>query len=313
MEKGSRFNAVILYIKAIRIEYYVAYYFFVFMVLTLPSVVSYFRIDVRLPLILVTITGAGSYAMMVNNYYDYLIDKNNPTKKHLAYFVELYGKKKILFLCIINLTIFVVPSMLIAYTTKRLILALLALLGALLGFTYSAEPIRLKRRGLWGLISKFLLIFVLQTLYIFFSYKEALTIFDWLFVISASIFWTGATVVPSEAEDTVFDKSYGISTFALWIGPERSAVVMLVLSFVGGVGILVYYLLQTAYWAFIGLLVGFLIILSIMIRGTLLIRNLAFDQQVKWFVNKSPLFWSLSVGSMLIGNLLEISIRGLQL
>lgn len=125
----------------------------------------------------------------------------------------------------------------LSWQLNRWLLLGLVLIGLALGAGYSVEPVRLKGRGVAGLICLWLIIFVGPMILASVLVRP----FPTMDVIAISLAYgtlqMGVTLV-NTAEDYPEDLEAGVRTSVIALGLERGIRIALILMLVGGVGVL---------------------------------------------------------------------------
>ena len=187
-------------------------------------------LDLDLLLFAILFLSTITFACNINCYFDRDVDILK--KKNLARSVDILGVSNI-----INIMIFetIVISILIGYFFFQgyPIVALLASIGWFFGFAYSADPIRLKGRGLLGPIPVNLGVYVLPILAGHLVMDKDLSPGFLLFVTGYLLLNLGINLV-NVAEDYYVDKKSDITTIAHKLGIGKTLQTASLTSWVGG-------------------------------------------------------------------------------
>jgi 4-hydroxybenzoate polyprenyltransferase len=87
---------------------------------------------------------------VLNNYSDYPIDRRSQIKGYIADAVERVGLRKTLTLYWIEQALTVVAAAAVSVLLHNWLFVVVKLAGIVSGMMYNAEPLRMKRRGLWN-------------------------------------------------------------------------------------------------------------------------------------------------------------------
>jgi 4-hydroxybenzoate polyprenyltransferase len=87
---------------------------------------------------------------VLNNYSDYPIDRRSQIKGYVADAVERIGLRKTFALYWIEQALTVVAAAAVSVLLHNWLFVLVKLAGIVSGMLYNAEPVRMKRRGLWN-------------------------------------------------------------------------------------------------------------------------------------------------------------------
>lgn len=87
---------------------------------------------------------------VLNSYSDHPIDTRSPIKNFIAKGVDRIGRRAVLVLYTVEQIITIGMAVVISLLLHNWAFVAVKLLGVVSGFLYNAEPIRLKRHGLWN-------------------------------------------------------------------------------------------------------------------------------------------------------------------
>lgn len=156
------------------------------------------------------------YGYGINDIYDYKSDRINPRKK-LEYMLK---KKDIKFVKTLSsiIAIFFIFSVAL---TMNFTLLLLSIFFVILGYFYSAPPLRLKERPPLDSISNGLIYFLLP-------FSMGFSIYRSLFSLPTKVFWITGCVTATHALTTIvdveFDRKAKQKTFSIRFGARNAAI-----------------------------------------------------------------------------------------
>lgn len=149
-------------------------------------------------------------ACNINCLYDVKTDEKY--KKHLSSAVRTLGKKKVKTLITFEaITIIALISYLLS--KGYIITALLSLSGLIFGYIYSAEPIRVKGKGILSPFPVLIGLYTLPVLGGWFIFQNVLTLYIVIFSLGYALLNEGITLV-NTCEDYNEDMEEGIKTWA---------------------------------------------------------------------------------------------------
>ena len=168
------------------------------------------------------------FACNINSYFDYGVDKRY--KKYMSDSVDILHKSTLRRIMVVELFIalfFVVLFFVLGYP----IIGILALIGLLGAYGYSAEPLRVKKHGI---VSPFpiLILYTLPLLGGWFIFSDAVSINFIIFIIGYVLMNEGFTLV-NMCEDYSEDKKEGIATWAHVFGLQNTLKVAFLFSISG--------------------------------------------------------------------------------
>jgi 4-hydroxybenzoate polyprenyltransferase len=192
-------------------------------------------IYVGVPLYILLHYSIAFLACNVNCLYDYEVDKRY--KRYMSDSVDIFGKKSLktmifieIFGALILIGYFFLAGHFIAATA-----GLIGIFGAL---AYSAEPIRIKKRG-FASPMPILLLYTLPLIGGWFIYKDTLEMYFVIFLVGYVLMNEGYTLV-NMCEDYSEDKEEGISTWAHIFGLKdtlKLAYVFAICGILSGLGL----------------------------------------------------------------------------
>lgn len=171
-----------------------------------------FKIIIGFFAIILLFLGVG---FSVNECFDTKEDKYNKGKPNILLSQQMSFKKSLFFSILLGVLA------LILSTIFGLKVFLFCLTGLLIGFFYSAEPLRFKSRPFFDLISHGLFagVFLFVLPFLIFNYQ--MTVFHWL--ITFSIFYLSITLeLRNHLEDYESDKKGGVNTSVCFLGYNKS-------------------------------------------------------------------------------------------
>ena len=156
-----------------------------------------------------------SFTFSINNYYDIESDRENPRRISVNAFAS--GKISKQSGLILNLILVIIPLVVsFLYSLSVFFLCFIILIWM---WIYSAPPLRLKGRPGIDIIWHFLA-FVL--LIMWGSYiAGSISLINWLFAISFGVYSCIEQIL-NHIHDYEFDKKSGTTTFAVWIGLDKT-------------------------------------------------------------------------------------------
>jgi 4-hydroxybenzoate polyprenyltransferase len=290
-----------LLMKSIRPEYYIGYYIFGYALLTLPSFNPPDLTKVLFVFCILSV--AGAYAMMLNIYGDRFTDVLIPGKKYMAITVYIWTPKIVLVFAGIFASLLVLLHIL-GFVLNLLIdpqMSTIALvLGLFLAYTYSVEPLRTKEKPFWDIVTLFLLIFVVQTLYVF-AVVTQIGLREILLTLTLATLWLGSTVISSQLEDVPWDKMAGVHTFSSSNSVYVPIVSMVWFTVLGGSAsyLLMYTMYNNPYLLLIGL-----VVLPVLLEVVFTLKFL-FSKNYSSFKFLSPIEWFVTNTFILLSNLIS--------
>lgn len=168
------------------------------------------------------------FGCTINTYFDYDVDKLY--KKYMADSVDILGKR-FMKVFIIGMGLVAFSLILFFFIQGFLLVALLASVGLSGALLYSAEPVRIKKHGLFSPIP----VLILYTFPLFggwFVVKNEVSLFFILFVIGYMLMNEGFTLV-NTCEDYSEDKQQGIRTWAHMFGLKKTLTTAFIFSLSG--------------------------------------------------------------------------------
>ncbi len=171
-----------------------------------------------------------TFACNVNCLCDVHVDRKY--KRYMADAVSILGKGTVKSIIVVE-GIIAVFLIWLLYMWGCTTTAILALTGMLFGIIYSAEPFRVKRRGVWSPMPVFVGLYMLPVLGGWFLFKDTLPMYVMVFVAGYALLNEGITLV-NTCEDYGEDWSEGIRTWAHVFGLRTTMKIALVFTFTGG-------------------------------------------------------------------------------
>lgn len=205
------------------------------------------------------------FACNINTYFDYDVDKKYKTQ--LSDGVDTVGRdvlSRIMFLEAVIIFFMISIMALLGHG----ITAMLAIFGLLFAWAYSAEPVRMKKRGIWSPVPLIFGLYILPILGGWFVFRETLTVPFAIFSLGYLLMNQGFTFV-NTVEDYSEDRSEGIVTWAHIFGMRRTLDMAFFLSFFGilssfSISYLAYQKLDTT-WGLLAFLVSLVASASILL------------------------------------------------
>ncbi len=171
-----------------------------------------------------------TFACNINCLYDVRIDEKY--KKHMSTAVKTLGKNTVKTIILIEaMAILVIISYLIF--TGYYLTSLLSLSGLVFGYVYSAEPVRVKGRGILSPFPVLIGLYTLPVLGGWFIFQSTLTLYIVVFCIGYALLNEGITLV-NTCEDYKEDMEEGIKTWAHIFSMEKTMRVAFIFTTLGG-------------------------------------------------------------------------------
>ena len=165
---------------------------------------------------------------VLNNYSDYPIDRRSRIKGYIADAVERIGLRKTLAMYWIEQAVTVAAAAAVSELLHNWLFVVVKLAGIVSGMMYNAEPMRMKRRGLWNPIMVSVRFGFVPGLIAYFAVHGTISAGGWVILLGATLlsfsrgFWNAVS-------DTDEDRAEDIRTAAVVYGP-RAAMVSAVVS-----------------------------------------------------------------------------------
>lgn len=190
---------------------------------------------------------------VLNSWADYPIDSKSRIKNHVARAVKALGPRATLFVFVVETLVALVLAAVVTALIGSYAFFGVTLLGVFSGILYNAEPVRLKRRGLWNPAMMALRFgFVPGFLAYVAASPARITSGVWLLLIGMTLasfsrgFWNCVS-------DTNEDAAVGIRTPAVVHGPALTTrVAIILLAFACAFLLWGLWILLGAFWAFVG-------------------------------------------------------------
>lgn len=171
-----------------------------------------------------------TFSCNLNCYYDMDVDKRHKTDMFQA--MSNLGKKTVKVLMIIELSVVAIITV-VFLLFGFYITVILTFVGITLSILYSAEPFRIKKRGIWSPFPVLIGLYMLPILGGFFISKAIfIPLQVLLFVIGYGLFNEGITLV-NTCEDFAEDQEEGIKTWAHVFGLKWTLRVAFIFTLVG--------------------------------------------------------------------------------
>ncbi|MBS3790839.1 MAG: UbiA family prenyltransferase, partial [Candidatus Thermoplasmatota archaeon] len=171
-----------------------------------------------------------TFACNINCLYDVKIDEKY--KEHMSSAVKNLGKEKIKGIIILE-AIAIIVLISVLFFRGFVITALLSLSGLGFGFIYSAEPVRVKRRGVLSPFPVLIGLYILPVLGGWFIFRDVLTLYIVVFCVGYALLNEGITLV-NTCEDYKEDMEEGITTWAHIFNMKRTMRVAFIFTTLGG-------------------------------------------------------------------------------
>jgi 4-hydroxybenzoate polyprenyltransferase len=210
----------------------------------------------------------------VNTLSDYALDSQDSRKKSLVAALDSFGQTRIKYILAVEFLIAAVLSILLTVIVGKPLLLILWMAGISLGCSYSAPPLRLKSRSWLAFVSLVLVLSILPTFFIFYTFASEINPL-FLLALAGLTLTVYGVIVPTETRDYFGDKAMGITTMTVHIGLTKASLVGIILLIAGGV------LNGTA--LFLGLFYGHYPILSIFVIAIIAAISIVLRQFVKLY------------------------------
>lgn len=158
-------------------------------------------------------------AGQVNALSDYELDKKS--KSHIPKAIDKMGKRRLKHIILLE---GIIASFIAAHLSLALskpLIAVLCFTGLFLGFGYSLEPIRLKKRGIFHSLTLMLIISIYPVLFGYFIIKDDLSLFAILVAGSIALLEYGVSLVTA-SRDYFEDLEMDAKTPAVILGPQKA-------------------------------------------------------------------------------------------
>lgn len=184
-----------------------------------------------------------TFACNVNSLYD--VDIDEKYKQHMSQGVKILGKGTVKVLIAVEA---ILALALIYFFISRgfLMTSILALSGLLFGYIYSAEPLRVKKRGFFSPFPVLIGLYSLPVLGGWFIFQGSLNLYIVLFTIGYALLNEGLTLV-NTCEDYRVDLSEGVKTWAHFFSIKGTLRFAFLFTLVGGLTAVIAVLLKPFY------------------------------------------------------------------
>jgi 4-hydroxybenzoate polyprenyltransferase len=229
---------------------------------------------VLLILTFIIVNLSSAIGAQVNTLSDYALDSRDSRKKSLVAALNSFGQTRLKSILMAEFLIAALLSVLLTVIVGKPLLLVLWLAGISLGCSYSAPPLRLKSRSWLAFVSLVLVLSILPTFFIFYTFTSEISLL-FLLALSGLTLTVYAVIVPTETRDYFGDKAMEITTMTVHIGLTKSSLVSIILLIAGGA------LNGTA--LFLGLFYGRYPILSIFLIVVVAAISIVLKQFVKLY------------------------------
>lgn len=167
---------------------------------------------------------------VLNNYSDYPSDRRSPIKGYVADAVERIGLRTTFVVYWVEQALTVIAAVVVSVLLDNWLFVTVKLAGIVSGMMYNAEPIRMKRRGIWNPLMLSIRFGFVPGLIAYFAVNGEVEIGGWVVLLGATTlsfsrgFWNSVS-------DTDEDRAENVVTPAVRYGPRvamASAVASLV-------------------------------------------------------------------------------------
>jgi 4-hydroxybenzoate polyprenyltransferase len=188
---------------------------------------------VPLVLTFVVVNLSSAIGAQVNTLSDYALDSQDSRKKSIVAALNSFGQTKLKYILAAEFVIAAVLSILLVVIVGKPLLLILWLAGISLGCSYSAPPLILKSRSWLAFVSLVLVLSILPTFFIFYTFSSEVSLL-FLLALAGLTLTVYGVIVPTETRDYFGDKAMGITTMTVHIGLTKASLVAIILLIVGG-------------------------------------------------------------------------------
>jgi 4-hydroxybenzoate polyprenyltransferase len=188
---------------------------------------------VPLVLTFVVVNLSSALGAQVNTLSDYALDSRDSRKKALVAALASFGQTRLKYILAGEFVIAAVLSIFLTVIVGKPLLFILWLAGIFLGCSYSAPPLRLKSRSWLAFISLVLVLSILPTFFIFYTFASEINPL-FLLALTGLTLTVYGVIVPTETRDYFGDKAMGITTMTVHIGLTEASLVGIILLIAGG-------------------------------------------------------------------------------
>jgi len=185
-------------------------------------------------LALAVLTFVSAIGAQLNTLSDHELDMKEPRKKYLVEALDALGQGKLKRILIAEFFMSLPFFIVLIIIEPKPVLALLWVLGHLLAYAYSFEPIRLKSRSWLAMISLLLVLSILPVSFVYFTFTDDVMPLFVVFLAGQAMS-VYAVIIPTETRDYWIDKANGVETMAVWLGLVKASILAIGLLSVGGV------------------------------------------------------------------------------
>jgi 4-hydroxybenzoate polyprenyltransferase len=168
----------------------------------------------------------------VNTLSDYELDLKDERKKQLVLALDSFGRIRLRRIVVAEMLIALALVALFTLIQGKLVLLPMWVCGILLGWAYSAPPLRLKSRSWLAPVALILVLAVLPVLFAYCAFTfEASSFF--LFSLAGLALTVYAVILPTEIRDYFGDKAMDIETMTVRLGLAKASLLSIVLLALG--------------------------------------------------------------------------------
>lgn len=197
----------------------------------------------------------------INTLSDRELDSKDDRKKRLVTATSSLGQNRIRTFILVELVLTLIIASVLAFIEQKLVLLIMWIIGILLGWAYSAPPLRIKSRS-WS--APITLILVLAAFPAFFAYYAFTSEINPFFLLSLA--GLGLTVygviIPTEIRDYFGDETMNVQTMTVRLGLVKASFLSVVLLSLGAILTCTAYFLEFSANAHIVLTIFLLAILA---------------------------------------------------
>jgi 4-hydroxybenzoate polyprenyltransferase len=164
----------------------------------------------------------------INTLSDYELDLKDERKKQLVQALNSFGQTQLRRIVVAETLITLALVALFALVQGKLVLLPMWVCGILLGWAYSAPPLRLKSRSWLAPVALILVLAVLPVLFAYCAFTFEISLF-FLLSLAGLALTVYAVIVPTEVRDYFGDKAMNIQTMTVRLGLAKASFLGIVL------------------------------------------------------------------------------------
>jgi 4-hydroxybenzoate polyprenyltransferase len=199
---------------------------------------------VALSFIIINLSSA--IGAQANTISDYDLDKKDERKKRLVQAMDSLGRNKLKILLITEFLLTLALVSLFMLIQGKPILLFMWISGTLLGWAYSAPPLRLKSRSWLAPATLILVLAIFPVLFAYYTFTSKINPFFLLSLTGLALTVYGV-IIPTEIRDYFGDKAMGIETMTVHLGLVKASLLAIALLTMGAIFTGTAVLLEFAY------------------------------------------------------------------